>query len=323
MATPAQKVRLAIFLISACGVLALFLLFVAGRHLLKPRDHYFIDFSASVGGLTKGNTVKYQGITVGRVENTSISPEDLVTVVVEISVARDKVSDAIRADTQARLHGQGITGLKYIELVAGSPASEVLPPGSHIRASSTFLSNLDERAEALTAKVEILLDNMTHLTNRQNSVELGRLLSTGAEFMDGASGLVNDNRDPIGNTFKNLESMTHSLAGTASTLQATMDSLHQMMTSDDMHSTLGDLQLATRAGRELLEGPLPDLLENVSRMAGTIDTTFTHVDRTVIQSRRNILAAMQNLEETLQNINTATELIRENPSILIRGRAEE
>ena len=323
MATRAQKVRLAIFLISGCSVLALFLLFVAGQHVLRPRDSYFVEFDASVGGLTSGNSVKYQGITVGEVASTSISPDDNGIVVVEISVERDKAPNVIRTDTKATLRGQGITGLKFIELVAGSSTSDVLEPGSTIEASATFLSNIDERAQALTVKMELLIDNVTRLTSAENSLQLNKLLTTGARFMEDASGVLDDNAGPIGQSFQNLEAMTHSLAATASTLQATMDSLHQMTTSGEMHSTLTDLQLATRAVREQLDGPLPILIANVSRMAGTIETTFTHVDRTVIEGRRNILAAMRNLEETLQNINTATELIREDPSILIRGRAEE
>ena len=323
MATRAQKVRLAIFLISGCCILALFLLFVAGRHLLKPRDSYYVEFDSSVGGLTKGNTVKYQGITVGRVADTSISSDDLGSVVVEISLERSKVGGVIRTDTKALLRGQGITGLKYIELVPGSATSAVLEPGSTIAASSTFLSNLDERAEVLTAKIELLIENVTRLTSAENSVQLNKLLTTGARFMEDASGVLDGNRQPIDQSFQNLESLTHSLAATASTLQATMDSLHKMTTSGEMRSTLSDLQVATRAVREQLEGPLPKMLANVTRMAGTIDTTFTHVDRTVVEGRRSILSAMQNLEETLQNINTATELIREDPSVLIRGRADE
>lgn len=323
MATRAQKIRLAIFLISGCCILALFLLFVAGRHVLRPRDSYFVEFDASVGGLTSGNSVKYQGITVGHVAATSISADDNGIVVVEISVERGKAPNVIRTDTKATLRGQGITGLKFIELVAGSSTSDVLEPGSTIEASATFLSNIDERAEALTVKMELLIDNVTRLTSAENSLQFNRLLTTGARFMEDASGVLDDNTGPIGQSFQNLEAMTHSLAATASTLQATMDSLHKMTTSGEIHSTLADLQVATRAVRDQLDGPLPKMIANISRMAGTIDTTFTHVDRTIIEGRRDILAAMQNLEETLQNINTATELIREDPSILIRGRADE
>ena len=75
MATPAQKRRLALFFIVSAGILIVFLIVVAGSHLLEERDGYIVEFEdISVGGLNKGAAVKYQGIKVGRVENTYISP---------------------------------------------------------------------------------------------------------------------------------------------------------------------------------------------------------------------------------------------------------
>ena len=50
MASRAQKIRLAVFLLSAAGVLLLFLFYMAGRSVLTPRQTYFIDFPDSIGG---------------------------------------------------------------------------------------------------------------------------------------------------------------------------------------------------------------------------------------------------------------------------------
>ena len=77
MATRAQKVRLAVFLVFSTSVLGGFLLVVAGAQLLRQRVTYYIEFEESVGGLTPGDPVKYQGITVGRVEDTRVSSEEI------------------------------------------------------------------------------------------------------------------------------------------------------------------------------------------------------------------------------------------------------
>ena len=84
MATRAQKVRLAIFLVFATSVLGGFLLIVAGAQLLRQRITYYIQFEESVGGLTAGDPVKYQGITVGRVEDTRVSENEIGNIIVEI-----------------------------------------------------------------------------------------------------------------------------------------------------------------------------------------------------------------------------------------------
>jgi len=323
MATRAQKARLAFFLLTSSLVLAGFLFSVAGSHMLRDRDAYYINFDDSVGGLASGDAVKYQGITVGRVEHTSISPERLGTVVVEISVDRNKVPNVIRGATKARLYTQGLTGIKYVELVAGTSRAEILPPGGTIETGETFLSNIDERAQVLTEKIERLIDNLTQLSGSDNRTALNRMLDSGGSLMANTDGVVQHNREHIDATFANLSSMTASLATAAASLEATMDSLHHMLGGPRMQATLEDLQVAMHQARLQLEGPLPLLLANLNRMSGNIDTTVTHIDRTVLQSRKSILGAMQNLEETLLNIRQATELIREDPSVLIRGRAGE
>ena len=109
MATRAQKIRLALFFIVSSAVLALFFIVVAGSHLLRKRDTYYIEFTdVAVSGLNKGASVKYLGFNVGRIEDIAISPEDLAKVVVKISVEKRKAENAIRIDTEARMASLGI-----------------------------------------------------------------------------------------------------------------------------------------------------------------------------------------------------------------------
>ena len=323
MATKAQKVRLGLFFLVSGGVLLFFLLFTAGLSLLKQRVSYLIEFSdVSVGGLRPGAAVKYQGVQIGRVQDRSISADDISTVVVEISV-EPKMASAIREDTEAVLAGQGITGIKHIELIAGSPGAAVLPPGSTIRVGETFLSDIDRRAEVLTRKIERVLDNVTYLTRRETADHLNRTLASGGSLMENADRILQENREPINDTFENMANATESLALASSTFRATMDSLHSMMTGGEAHSALVDLRAASRSIREQLEGPLPNLIANLDTMSQNVDRTVTHIDLTVVSSRNNLLSAMQELSEALQNVKDASELIREDPSILIRGRGGE
>ncbi len=323
MASRVQKIRLGLFLLISISVLVIFLVIVTGVQVLKPRDQYFIEFASSVGGLTKGNQVKYQGLKVGRVENTFIDDEDLGTVVVEISLDRAKVTNLIRTDTQAQLVSQGLVGFKHIELIAGSREAEVLPPGSRIPSSSTKLANLGESAQVLAEKLQRLVDNATYLTRRENSERLGLALDQSGQLMKRGNLIVADNRESIDAMFDNMASMTESLAETAVHLEATMDSLHQIVADGHMRGTVENLHLAAKAARAQLEGPVPDLLAHMTQATGNLDTTITHVDRVVLKGRKDFLDAMASLQETLENIRQATEIIRENPSVLIRGTDKE
>ena len=194
------------------------------------------------------------------------------------------------------------------------------PPGSRIRASDSFLSNLEERADVLTRKIEQTLNNVILLTGDENRRQFTRALTQAGELMENANLLVKENRAPLNATFENLASTTRSLAGATASFEGTMDSLHQMLV---VEGTAEDVQVAASQLRHQLESPLPALIARMDTVFTTIDQTFTHIDRTVVQSRVNVLRAMQDLEETLQNVREITEIIRENPAVLIRGGSRE
>ena len=323
MATRAQKVRLAVFLVFSASVLGGFLLIVAGAQLLRQRVTYYIQFEESVGGLTPGDPVKYLGITVGRVEDARVSANAIGNIVVEISLEARKVPNAIRQDTRALLFSQGVTGLKYIELQAVSQDSPVLAHGDTLPATATFLSNLEERADLLTTRIEALLINLTEMTGPGNQRRMGRLIEAGTDLMENTSALVADNKTDLDLIVSNLAEVTANLAATTKAMQATMDSVHSLAASENTRGALRDLRLTTAAVRQQLEGPLPALVVSLDRMSGRIDTTALHIDQIVLQGRKDILDAMASLEETLSNVRETTELIRENPSILIRGRSDQ
>ena len=320
MATRAQKIRLALFFIASSAVLALFFIVVAGSHLLRERDSYRIEFTdVAVSGLNKGAAVKYLGFNVGRIENIAIAPDDLAKVVVEISIERRKAENAIRTDTEARMASLGITGLKYIELFGGSDSAAILPPGSSIAASETFFSNLQERAEVLSSKIEQSIDRLNTLLSGENQRVFTDMLRNAGDLMSTANELVQDNRESVDETAVNIAATTRSLADASATMAVTADSLHALLVGAKLQQTVSDVQITVQRLREQMDGPFPLLVARMDTMVHNIDRTFVGIDQTVGASRQNLLRAMQDLEETLQNVRETTELIRDNPSVLIRG----
>ncbi len=321
MATRAQQIRLGIFFLVSLAVLALFFIAVAGSHLLRQRDTYYIESNSPVSGLNTGADVKYLGFSIGRVEDIAIAPDDLATVVVEISVERRLAENAIRIDTQARMASLGITGLKYIELFGGSNDAPVLVPGSKIAAGETFFSSMQERAEVLSSKVEQTIDNLNALLSSENQRVFTELLSNAGNLLATANALVEDNRSALDEAATNMAATTRSLATASATLAATADSMHALLLGAKLQQTVDDLQVTMHEWRQQMDGPVPLLVARMDTMISHIDRTFVGIDQTVGASRQNLLRAMQEMEETLQNIRETTELIRENPAVLIRGRS--
>lgn len=324
MATRAQKIRLAIFFVVANAVLAGFLLVVTGARLFERRDQYRISFEGvSVGGLSTGAAVKYQGITVGRVENTYITPHNIGAVTVEISVEPEKVGTAIRTDTKAAIYNLGITGLKYIELIPGTPAAPALPPGSQIQPGETFLSDIDRQAEILTSKLEMLLDRMNQLLDERNRGQIQQALVSAASAASQVDTLVRGNRQLLDSMLVDMSTTSHAVAHTAATLQATVDELNDMLANPRMRTAVADAQAAMRQLRRTVEGPLPQLLTNAASLAQNADQTVMHIDQTVLQTRASLVTTMQEMEEAMQNLQELSEVVRDNPSVLIRGQSRD
>ena len=320
MATRAQQIRLGIFFLVSLAVLALFFSVVAGSHLLSQRDTYYIEFTdMPISGLNKGASVKYLGLSIGRIEDISIAPDDLATVVVEISIDRERAENAIRTDTQARMASLGITGLKYIELFGGSDDAQVLSPGATIAASETFFSTLQERAEVLSSKIEQSVDKLNALLSSENQRVFTETLNNAGNLLTTANALVQDNRSAFDETAANMVATSRSLVQASAKLAATADSLHALLGGAKLQQTVDDMQVTMHQLRQQMDGPIPLLVAKIDTVVSNIDRTFVGIDQTVGASRQNLLRAMQDLEETLQNIRETTEIIRENPAVLIRG----
>ena len=257
MATRAQQIRLGIFFLVSLAVLALFFIVVAGSHLLRQRDTYYIESNSPVSGLNKGADVKYLGFSIGRVEDIAIAQDDLANVVIEISVERRLAENAIRTDTQARMASLGITGLKYIELFGGSDAAPVLPPESTIVADETFFSSMQERAEVLSAKVEQTIDNLNALLSSENQRTFNELLNNAANLLATANAMVEDNRAAFDETAANMVVASRSLAQASATAATTIDSLHALLMGAKLQQTVDDLQVTMHKLRQQVDGPVP------------------------------------------------------------------
>ena len=62
---------------------------IIGSRLVKKTDTYYIKYKdVSVAGLNIGGAVQYHGIRIGSVDDMRIDPDNVATVIVEISVKK-------------------------------------------------------------------------------------------------------------------------------------------------------------------------------------------------------------------------------------------
>ena len=119
---------------------------------------YRIHFAESVSGLALGDPVKFRGVDVGTVKAMQLDTDDPRRVQVDVRLRKEA---PVKTDTKATLKLKGITGVVFIELNGGSPATarlaSVTPQGevpeipSEKSSLNTFLDELPKVVEKFGA----------------------------------------------------------------------------------------------------------------------------------------------------------------------------
>jgi phospholipid/cholesterol/gamma-HCH transport system substrate-binding protein len=123
METRANYVLIGAFVLLAAAALALFTLWIAGTPLNQNYSTYDVVFEGPVNGLTEGGEVRFNGIKVGEVTNLSLDRQDPNRVIARIRVFAET---PVRTDSVAQLNFLGITGVTFIQILAGSPDKPLL-----------------------------------------------------------------------------------------------------------------------------------------------------------------------------------------------------
>lgn len=286
MISRSQKVRLAAFLIFTCAVLILFFSFLVGSRIFRRVDSYHIIYQGvTATGLEPGAPVRFYGVQVGRVSGLSVV--DALSIRVDIQV---RPGTEIKTDTEAVMAAVGITGLKYIELRGGTNESEVLPVGGAIRPGASLFDEFSEQARTILGRLEILLESLNDLLGPE-------MTGTLQEAMQNLSDASRETEDLV-------------------------RSIRVQVESEDLRKTLENVEHVSAEVRASVDSM--DLAGTTAAMRELIDNTNQVVlrsDLLLVKARDDILASLRNLEEILANMQEASYIIRDNPSVLIRGRA--
>jgi len=94
-----------------------FIFWLTNFVLSAKYDDYEVVFRGPISGLSRGGDVQFNGIKVGEVNDIQLDAQDPNKVIAKIQVRADT---PVRQDSEASLEPQGITGVNYIQLTAGT-----------------------------------------------------------------------------------------------------------------------------------------------------------------------------------------------------------
>jgi phospholipid/cholesterol/gamma-HCH transport system substrate-binding protein len=252
---------------AAVGAFVLLVLAMAGLFVYwyaDSREHrqftrYEVYFQGSVSGLTKGSTVRYLGVDVGRVQEMRIDSRSAARVQIVVDVDS---SAPVSEKTVAELSLQGVTGLLYVDLLGRSDGkvladpvpSERYPVIRSVRSGfDVFVSSLPDlvaKAGEVTQRLTLLLSdaNLTSVT------------------------------DALGN-----------IAAASRSVPATMNQVDALV--KDLRGTAGQMTAMAESLRRVSDDAQPDVKATIARVrqvAENMASTTTRLDRMLLDNQADV-----------------------------------
>jgi phospholipid/cholesterol/gamma-HCH transport system substrate-binding protein len=193
METRAPYALIGLFMLAAIGAVFGFVYWLNNTSGLSERTVYQVRFENTVSGLLTGAAVLFNGIRVGEVTDLRLDPAHPRQVTATIVVV---ATTPVRADTQAGLEYQGLTGVPVVSLLGGTSAA---PPVSRSGAESPLL--------------------VADPAAGQNMTEAAR------QALRRIDAVLADNADPLRSAIANLNTFTGALARNSDRVEAVLAGL--------------------------------------------------------------------------------------------------
>jgi phospholipid/cholesterol/gamma-HCH transport system substrate-binding protein len=280
------------FVLGMLTLLIVWLAMLSGR--TGPSTQYTIHYDA-VMGLAEGTQVFFQGYPSGVIDEIVPADELGRGFRIDVSLSRRL---SIPEDSVALITSSGLLSAVVIDIRAGS-SKRALGPGDRI--ASREAANLFELGSDFTSELSDLVrsDLRPLLASiNQNAPEIFENLNAFTARLDATLDrldalLGDDHRQNVTQTLANVESASSDAAKLVSELRSTRALLDDVATSV----------------REFLAENRTDLRQATRDLSSSLDAFADHAG-----------AISRNLEETTRNMNEVSAQLRQDPSIVVRGR---
>jgi len=275
--------------------LAAFVLWLAQVRFARDYDLYDIVFDGPVRGISQGGEVHFNGIKVGEITRIALDPANASRVISRIKVTSDV---PIKTDSFATLEPQGVTGVNYIQITAGTKArpflKDVTPHGQVpvIRSQKSTLSDLIEGGGTVLQRSIEALDRVNRVLSDSNIQQVTGML----QDLHSVTAELNSRKSIIADADKALVQVDATLKRT----DKLVDSANKLVDSDGKRAlaNLADaaesLKATSQKAQALLgrlEGPTTEFATNglpqLSSAIGSLQTATESLNRVLDEAERS------------------------------------
>ncbi|MFT4059509.1 MAG: MlaD family protein [Legionella sp.] len=285
-----------VVLILLVGLLSAMLWLSVGLHR-KTYHLYTVYLHEAASGLSKDAPVKFNGVQIGYVHEIKLNKNDPRQVEIILDI---EAGTPITTSTAATLISQGITGVTYIGLSAGS--SDLTPlqkmPGEPypvIPARPSLFNQLDSLLKEVSESIGKVSAQAQHIFNKQNARHLRRILEN-TEKLTGT--MAHDSKN-IDSSIKNADVFLANLA----------------KSSHDFPRFIHELETGVAKFKMMADS----LSKAGSSVSNTMTAGRNTLDKLSLETLAPASTLLRRLNAISANLEQVSNEIRQNPSVVIRG----
>ena len=292
MAKPTRKYFVVgLFVTLAFLAAAAAVIWINASRYFEKGTRYVTFFNESVQGLSKDSEVKYQGVTVGRVEEIRIAPDNKTVAVVMLVNLRGNLPQKV----VAQLNMTGITGLMFVNLVPRKPDEPDLSP------KITFATEYP----VIPSKPSEISQILTGVKDVVESVKRADLEGTIKEIKEAAAAIKNlaDRKD--------IKEILVKVDGAAGYLRDSLKRIDKLLAEGKVNKILTEAHTAVKGASSLMDNL------NGTVQASKIPDTVKKARLTLDDAR----ALIQKLKRTSETLDMLLERLYQRPPDILFGKA--
>ena len=287
MERDAHYAAVGIATVALLAALVVFSIWLARLSFNNEYDVYDIVFYGPVRGLSEGGEVHFNGIRVGEVTDLNLDPNKGDQVIARV---RLDATTPVRVTSRAQLEPQGITGLNYIQITAGTEGSAILKTQYPENVIPVIQSQPSPIAELLSGSGTVLAQTVDAL-NRINRV------------------LSDDNIRSFSASLQSVEAITSEFEAR----KGMLEQLEQALTK--ANSAIGEWEQLGASARRLVETDGKEAVANINAATNDARTAIASVNRTATALERPVGdfadTGLPQLTEAIGQLNEATASLQD------------
>jgi phospholipid/cholesterol/gamma-HCH transport system substrate-binding protein len=275
--------------------LLVFAVWLAKLQFNQDYDVYDILFVGPVRGLSEGGEVHFNGIKVGEVTKIALDKRDPNRVIARARVTSDV---PIKTDSYATLEPQGITGVNYVQIAAGTPSKPLLKETAKdgevpvIRSQRSALSDLLEGGGTVLTRTIEALDRINRVLSDDNVKTFSAALSD----VQAVTAEVRERKAIVADAQKALQSIDQTAQQFGELSKSTQNVVDTdgRRTMKDLGDAAEEIKAASKDAHGLinkLDGPTSEFattgLPQLSAAIMTLQSAAESLDRLVGEIEQN------------------------------------